>query len=329
MLRSSSVMRTTPRGFSLVELLIVMAIIATLVALLAPAVQSSRESGRRSSCQSNLRQIGLALLSYEGTNQTFPIGAHRNGTFGPSWWVLILPQIGESELYSRFDLKGAGNGSAVFHAQNRKLINGVLIPSMLCPSSPLPTFWSVNGAMVLMPSYVGNSGASNYDDFPETRVSVCCTPKEDGEISAGGVLISNRSLRLREITDGTSKTLAVGETSDFVFNQAGTPFRIDGGFPEGWITGTSAPGIPPTYGTSFAPPSWNITTLRYGPNTRNYELPGIYTDRGANNPFVSAHEGGVNGLNVDGSVSFITDEVDLRCLKCLVTRDDGQTNSVQ
>src|SRR5262245_47385522 len=63
------------RGFSIVELLVVFAIVATMVALLLPAVQSARESARACVCRDNLRQIGSALLQYESTNGHFPMGA--------------------------------------------------------------------------------------------------------------------------------------------------------------------------------------------------------------------------------------------------------------
>ena len=176
---------------------------------------------------------------------------------------------------------------------------------------------------------LASRAATNDDGFPEQRISICCNPWNDGQISAGGVLITNRAVRMREVTDGLSNTLAVGECSDLaVDSRTGVSHRIDGGFPQSWLTGTSAVGTPPTYQAVNPPPAWNITTIRYPPNMTDYSQPGIEDNRGANNPLVAAHRGGVNGLNLDGSVHFLCDEIDLSTLKQLATRD-GQTVALQ
>src|SRR6266571_785492 len=94
-----------------------------------------------------------------------------------------------------------------------------------------------------------------------------------------------------------------------------------------WLAGTYEQGTPPTYGSPNSPASprqcWNITTIRYPPNTHDPSLPGIDQNHGANNPLLSAHPGGVNGLMVGGSVQFLTDNVSIWLLKQLATRDDG------
>src|SRR5438105_3349912 len=82
-------------GFTMIELLVSITIISILMALLLPAVQSARESARRVSCKNNLKQIGLALHSYEETYSRFPIGCRAQNSFGPSWWVGILPELGQ------------------------------------------------------------------------------------------------------------------------------------------------------------------------------------------------------------------------------------------
>ncbi len=310
-------------AFTVVELLVTIAIIAVLIGLLLPAIQFGREASRRSACSNNLRQIGLALLSYESGARSLPCGARRQYGFGISWWVAIAPHLEESVILGRFDFVSANNGSTLLNAQNGLLANRVVIEPLLCPSSPLPRFWPIGSIEIMMPSCVGISGSSSHNGFRESRVSPCCVPSSNGEISAGGMLIPNEVVRIRQVTDGVAHTLAVGECSDYAVDSAGTQRRIDGGFPNGWITGTSAPGTPPNYGTTFAPPSWNLTTVRYPPNMRDYNQPGVHQNRGANNPLLSAHSEGVNALLLSGAVLFLTNGIELTTLKALATRDDA------
>ena len=90
----------TKRGFTLVELLVVIAIIGILVALLLPAVQAAREAARRSSCQNNLKQIGLALQNYHSASGSLPIGAGLEE--GSLWSAFILPYM-EEEAHAVYD----------------------------------------------------------------------------------------------------------------------------------------------------------------------------------------------------------------------------------
>ncbi len=313
-------------GFTLIELLISIAIIGILIALLLPAVQQVREAARRTACKNNLKQIGLAFHTYESNFGRFPIGSRSQNAFGPSWWVGILPQLEQASLFGLFDMTSNNNGYPLLNPTNGKLASGVVIGTMLCPSSPLPTAVLVGGYSLTRPSYVGISGATNEDGFPESRVSSCCTPTPNGQISAGGFLIPNASLKHNDLSrDGLTHILAVSETSNFAVDSAGALKNVDGGYPVGWITGTSASGTPPKYNAAFSPSSWNLTTIRYRPNSREYDRPGIRDNHGPNNPLLSAHSGGVNGLLADGSVRFIGESIDLQILKGLATRDDGGT----
>jgi prepilin-type N-terminal cleavage/methylation domain-containing protein len=312
-------------GFTLVELLVVIALAGALLSLMMPAIQSAREAARRSSCQNNLRQIGSALLNYESAHQTFPVGVQRNVTFGNSWLVAIAAALDESAIMGQLDTHGPHSGSVFLNATNGSVVDGVRIDTLICPSSPLPPMKQVTAFQLTMPSYVGISGAVGDVEFSETRVSTCCVPELGGKISAGGVLIPNQAVSIRQIVDGTSKTLIVGEASDYARGADGTAYRIDGGNPLGWIAGTTARGTPPDYNSGFSPPSWNVTTVRYPPNTRNYELPGIDDNRGANNPLLSAHPVGVCGLFADGSVHFLADALNTLHFKRLSTRDDSHS----
>ena len=314
-------------AFTLVELLVAIAIIGTLVAILLPAISAARESARRSSCINNIRQVGIALQNHESVHKALPVGARANIDLGTSWWVDLLPFLESTAVYERLDLKGINTGSVFFNTQNGPAIDRVLLSVMRCPSTPVEPFWPVNNYQVMMPSYVGISGSSDRGGFPESRINDCCAYKNPGRISGGGLLIANRAIRAKQVTDGLSSTLLVGETSDFAVTVQGKTRRVDGGFPLGWIAGTWAFGTPPNYALSPAPPSWNITTVEYTPNMRTYEQPGIDDNRGANNPLLSAHPGGVNCVFADGSVHLLSDEIDVWILKKLASRDDGLTVS--
>src|SRR6187455_2473364 len=95
-------MSVTRRGFTLIEMLVVIAIIAILVALLLPAVQQAREAARRSQCKNNLKQIGLAMHNYHDTFNGFPNGgiASSVGGWGLSWYIRILPYIDQAPVFN-------------------------------------------------------------------------------------------------------------------------------------------------------------------------------------------------------------------------------------
>lgn len=313
-------------GFTLVELLIVVALIGTLAALLLPAVQSARETSHRALCANNLRQLGTAFHAYETAKNAFPVGARSQVTFGVSWWAHILPWIEQSSLYAQLDISGPSSGSLLSSARNALAVNALLVPTMSCPSSPLPLLGRVGAVEVMLPSYVGIAGATSDDGFPEKRVTTCCLPENKGQISGGGMLVPNMAILARDVRDGLSNTIIVSECSNYSFDQKGRTRRVDGGYPNGWLTGTAASGTPPTYRPAAAPPSWNIVTIRYAPNMTQFDRAGIGENRGANNPLLSAHPQGVNALFADGSVHFVADSVSLRLLKSQATRDDGQVD---
>jgi len=322
---------------TLIELLVVIAIIAILIALLLPAVQQAREAARRASCRNNLKQIGLAMHNYEATFGTFPIGVRTGSpvsifpglslpSYGLSWWVGVMPYLDQGNLFQQIDPESPNSGFASMNASNGAAVKGIALPYMFCPSSPLPNMISTT-LPIMLPSYVGISGASSLApgsstaDFPEQRVNSCCTI-QDGEISAGGILIPNAVVRMRDITDGSSNVMMVGETSDYMIDSTGKRKNVGAGCNLGWIAGTMATGTPPHYtGPNL---HYNITTVRYPPGTRAYNQPGILEGRGPNNPLLSAHSGGVMSLLSDGSVRFLGNSIHLLTLKRLATRDDGQ-----
>lgn len=146
-------------------------------ALLLPAVQQAREAARRTQCQNNLKQIGLALMNYEATYKTLPPAfvADENGKPMHSWRVLILPQLGQQGLYDRY------NFSEPWDGPNNSQLLSQMPAEYRCPSDPA-------SAGSTHTAYVGVFGAH-------------C------------VFQGSAPMRYSSITDGTSNTLMVGEAA--------------------------------------------------------------------------------------------------------------------
>jgi prepilin-type N-terminal cleavage/methylation domain-containing protein len=196
------------RAFSLVELLVVLAIIGVLVALLLPAIQAARESARRASCFNNLRQIGLALHNYHDIHKSLPIGCldKRIPSVNPqgrqlAWSLAILPMLEEQQTWERFDTRAA------YDAAVNQAAASAVIRAYLCPST-----------VRLAPGREGDSvgdrnrnGVADPGDFAAAIDYGGNYGAEGVSPSANGVLIHNRAIRLKQITDGTSQTIAVSE----------------------------------------------------------------------------------------------------------------------
>jgi prepilin-type N-terminal cleavage/methylation domain-containing protein len=228
-LRSSLHAARRRSGFTLVELLVVIAIIGILVALLLPAVQAARESARRANCQSNIKNVALAILSYESARKTTPYGmtfpkvAETDvgylSVFNANWIISILPQLEGQTLFDSFDLKRRINDNAAPLDTNRNYnARGVEIPVLLCPSDENNrVFYNattvLHGGNWARTNYAGNAGGA--------YIFSRCNPPElcaYGPDSAGwksdqrrGVMGPNASVALRRIVDGATKTILIGE----------------------------------------------------------------------------------------------------------------------
>lgn len=340
-------------AFTLVELLVVIAIIGILVGLLLPAVQAAREAARRMQCSNNLKQLSLSMMNYESAYKKFPYGVRPggyNGGWGTSFYVRILPFIEMTAMADRWpwvernavfytDAQGRNEGYAGGNAYLRgqapsglNLLN-MTIPAFKCPSSPLPDFQSGNNA-VQMASYVGISGAVEPSPgYTPQRQGVCCSCCTNGQNVLGinqgfaswsGMLVPNQCIKIGECTDGTSNTMILGESSDWTIDVNGAKQNPAGSWQHGFAMGTGTTAVRTSVVTTSTERFFNITSVRYPIGSRNYELAGVGTNHGSNNPMLSAHTGGIQAGFTDGSVRFLSNSTELATLKYMCDRDDGQ-----
>ena len=194
------------RGFTVVELLVVIAVVGILIGLLLPAIQSARESARRSACKNNLKQYGLALHNYHDVHRVLPIGNIPNSNF--AFQAMILPQLDQLAVYQliNFDYGGSCFDWKATLAPEKD--PGAIVLSVnLCPSDPASgekntEHLATSGAHVPT-NYLGVSGS-----FALTH---------------DGVLFTGSRVHLTDIPDGTSNTIAVGER--------GIPRDLEHGWP--------------------------------------------------------------------------------------------------
>lgn len=217
-------------GFTLVELLVVIAIIGILVALLLPAVQAAREAARRAQCQSNIKNVTMAVLTYESSRKVMPRGMNFPktlessigylGIFNANWIITILPNLEEQPLYDSFDLTKRINDNAAPLASNRNYnARGTPIAVLLCPSDGNNRILyqgsggSPHGGNWARTNYAGNAGGAYL--FATCNPMELCAfgPDSPGWMSdkRRGVMGPNTSVAFRRITDGTSKTILVRE----------------------------------------------------------------------------------------------------------------------
>jgi prepilin-type N-terminal cleavage/methylation domain-containing protein len=300
------------RGFTLIELLVVIAIIAILIALLLPAVQQAREAARRTQCKNNLKQIGLGVHNYHDIYNVFPVGnivlpyGH-----GPTAWIAILPQIDQAPLFNSLNFEStspAGHwwfGAGAVHV-NAAALNARTVPAYICPSMTLPSVrTSAYGTPANAPmrgSYVLMEGAEGL-----TQVQNDAT---NGIRSEGGSFLRNRALNFRDFTDGSSNVAMVLEQSGRSFNGTavvdGRADRNDGY----WM------------GSGGDTRCFNTTTLRHPIGATNATLAAA-GGQACNSLVNSEHTGGVHALLGDGTIRFLSANIDFTLSRNLVTRNDG------
>lgn len=310
-------------GFTLVELLVVIAIIGILVALLLPAIQAAREAARRTQCVNNLKQMGVAILNYEGTKRSFPFGRWNVTTDtskhtvpdrtaksnDQSWQVVALPYAEEQGIASQYDLK-----KAWFDPANRTAISAPLA-IFICPSVPASGRYDPSFTTSPTP-YPGDYGCTNGVGAPIWDQHIGEIGKYPGEVSGQGEDDSHvigvmtkrfdRTVcRAKDITDGLSKTILVTES-------AGKPDLYTDGH-AGDTTGSPAL---IAVGTGWADPDSGFTIAKE-PVINHINDNEIY----------GFHPGGAEACFADGSVRFLSATLETVVGIALVTRNGGETVS--
>jgi prepilin-type N-terminal cleavage/methylation domain-containing protein/prepilin-type processing-associated H-X9-DG protein len=327
-----------PLGFTLIELLVVIAIIAILIALLLPAVQQAREAARRSTCKNNMKQIGLALHNYHEQYNAFPIGEQGAGwqfTWAnyrwnaPNWRVSIMPQIDQGALFNTLDFTGNSSfdacrpGLTAGAGRNIKLRRH-LIPIYKCPSNSVDPFWynseagptNNNRDRTMCADYVGIAGATpdpagrNYGTTPR----VCSRQTGYGGIYCqNGLLTVNRIWNIASAKDGTSNTIIVAEQSGLVGKR-----NISSNYYGGY-SGHTDSRTPANF--SGSPWGSGTTTLRYRIN-QNTAPGGANSTWDGNTILNSSHEGGIHIAMADGSVRFLSENINFTTALRLCSKDD-------
>lgn len=283
-------------AFTLVELLVVIAIIGVLVALLLPAVQAAREAARRSKCQNNLRQVVIALHSFEFANEHFPagvtndVGPIRNERSGNhmNWIARMLPQLDELPRFDRLDFQAGA------YADKNKYVAERTMSVLLCPSD------------VTSGSYSNYAGVHHDLESPI-------------DVDNNGVMFLNSRITFNDIKDGSAYTLLVGEK----LNEMATDF--------GWLSGTRAT----LRNTGMAINQMKMFKAGYGSFAdfgdegetevgRKYSGPIDVTNPLAVGGFSSRHPGTALFAFADGSVHSISESIDANVLQLSAHRADGE-----
>ncbi|MBI3862300.1 MAG: DUF1559 domain-containing protein [Planctomycetia bacterium] len=289
------------RGFTLIELLVVIAIISVLAGLILPAVQQAREAARRAQCKSNLKQIGLALQNYHGAYLKFPPGYVSNfdatgNDLGPGWgWgAMLLPQLEQTNLHSTINF-----GQPIEAAANAapRVARG---PVYLCPSDSVKPTWPavMRDATGKPTSTICEVSSSGY-----VAVFGVSEPGIDGE----GVFFRNSGIAMKDIGDGSSSTLLVGE-------------RAQSSCEATWVGSVTGARIFPPAGSYAVPELQHASGMTLGHTQEGApNAPGIEC-----NNFSSQHTGGAQFVFADGHVQFISKNINRATFQALSTRSGGE-----
>jgi prepilin-type N-terminal cleavage/methylation domain-containing protein/prepilin-type processing-associated H-X9-DG protein len=298
--------RRSQRGFTLMEMLVVIAVLAVMVALLFPAIQRVREAANRTTCANNLKQCGVAFLAHQDKHGVLPdagaswvdgrsISASGVPEVTPkqNWgcWYQILPYLGYPNEWS---------------AKDDKISAGAVVPIYFCPTRRPPCAYPgvetpnlpsgppfKRGAI----DYAG-SGGTTMDPFPAGATAFA--GRKNGAIIPRS---NSDHFSTSNIPDGASNTLLAGERN-FNRKRSGDWGQYDEN--NGYFNG------------------WDWDTMRWG---HEVPAPDRFDDSNYDLKFGSSHPGGLNVLLADGSVHFLIFGIDLAIFQQLCDRNDGKTFS--
>ena len=335
--------RLARRAFTLIELLVVIAIIAILIALLLPAVQQAREAARRTTCKNNMKQIGLAFHNYHDVHLVFPVNQfHWNvpeGTGTGSWrdrgseLVHILPYMDETALYNGLNFNQQTNHIQDWVVQG-KALGATRVDGYICPSED-----RFKNAAVFLASYAGSrgtmwqqSGSGSGSACVMTTIVPPGDTNGDGEdwFGNGGTacgiarndnnndytncfsgIVSGRSafgVRIADVTDGTTNTIMAGEIRSWCGDHTRASWAHANAL---WISTVA----PINFNTCPDQPGFGATPCN--------QLDSWNTSLG----FKSKHEGGAHFVLCDGSVRFLSENIDYINYQKLGDRHDNQVIS--
>lgn len=297
-------------AFTLIELLVVITIIGALIALLLPAVQSARESARRSLCLNNLKQTSLAIINYESAHHSLPPGYVLEPSPAPGqpavlngMLTIILPYLEESNLEDIYDYD-----VGYLSEKNQQAVN-TPVSTYQCPSVPNERTVTLRG--IPFPFIPDGATAQSTDYFGLNEVFDTTTPAANrAECVFSDVWLGKgKNKRLSQITDGTSNTILLAE-------KAGLPILYVNGEPRGEQV---------YFYSSWAGPSGIQAYSVDAESDPSYPKPGdTFINARNNHTLYSFHSGGVNVSLCDGSARRLSEDVDFEVWWRLALPDDGE-----